>query len=235
MKAEINPNKIVVLSGAGISAESGLSTFRASDGVWQSHAWQELASPEGWRKNPQAVLAFYNERRRQAWEAQPNPAHLALAALQDAYEVVIITQNVDNLHERAGSKQVLHVHGELAYARGQSAQAKRYLIGGAPISLGQLCEDGTQLRPDIVWFGEEVQYYAEAQAHIASAAKVLVVGTSLAVFPIAGLVKHARYHAQKILVALDEMEKPWGYTFMRGKAGEIVPALAQTWLAQAGA
>lgn len=233
MKPAIQQNKIVILSGAGISAESGLETFRAAYGLWRQYSWQDLATPEGWQRNPEAVLAFYNERRRQAWEAQPNAAHLAIAALQSAYEVVVITQNVDALHERAGSQQVLHVHGELAWARGQSAQPKRYRLDGAPLQLGQLCEDGTQLRPDIVWFGEEVAHIEEARKHLASAAKVLVVGTSLTVFPVAALVKAARFKAEKVLIALDAMHPPWGYTFMRGKATVLVPGLVRRWLYQA--
>ncbi len=176
------------------------------------------------------MLEFYNERRAQAWDAQPNAAHRAIAALENAYEVVVITQNVDELHERAGSSNVVHLHGQLAYARGTSAAEKRYRIEGQPISMGQLCEDGTQLRPDIVWFGEDVQHLAQAKLHIASAAKVLVVGTSLTVFPAAGLVKAARFKAQKIAIALERPPLPSGFIFRQGKAGEIVPLLVDEWL-----
>ena len=150
--------KIAILSGSGLSAESGLPTFRDAAGLWRQHSWQDLASPEGWRANPALVLEFYNERRARAWSAQPNAAHLAIAALERKYEVVVVTQNVDALHERAGSTTVLHVHGELSYARGTGPARQRYRIDGAPIELGQLCEEGTQLRPDIVWFGEETQF-----------------------------------------------------------------------------
>ncbi len=232
MKPEVQFDKLVVFSGSGVSAESGLPTFRDSDGLWNSHAWEEVSSPRGWQRNPEAVLAFYNERRLKAWHAVPNAAHQAIASLEAAYDVVVITQNVDELHERAGSSQVIHVHGEIAYARGSSEARRRYRIEGAPISMGQLCEDGTQLRPDVVGFGEEVQFLEEARLHIASAGKVLVVGTSLSVFPVASLVKAARGRAEKVLVSLGVEKQPYGYKCLRGKATELVPALAAQWLAE---
>lgn len=235
MKQDVIPNKIVVLSGAGISAESGLATFRDSNGLWNSYSWREVASPEGWRLRPEAVLEFYNERRAQAWRAKPNAGHLAIAALEPTYEVIVITQNIDELHERAGSKKVLHLHGLLAYARGTSEARRRYRIEGAPISLGQLCEDGTQLRPDIVWFGEKTENFDEACYHVAYAAKVLVIGTSLSVFPAASLVEVASSQAEKVVVSLDMDEPPFGFTFLRGKATEVLPALVKKWLAEARA
>lgn len=234
MKPEVQYNKVVVLSGSGISAESGLPTFRDSNGLWKTYSWQEVASPEGWKLRPEAVLAFYNERRFKAWQASPNAGHQAIASLEAAYEVVVITQNVDELHERAGSQKVIHVHGQLAYARGTSEARRRYRIDGSPISLGQLCEDGTQLRPDIVWFGEEVEFFEEARLHVASAGRVLVVGTSLSVFPAASLVKAARGRAEKVLVSLEVEKPPYGFTFLRGKATEILPTLAAKWLKEAG-
>lgn len=235
MKPDIQSNKVVVLSGAGISAESGLPTFRGSGGLWNSYAWQDLASPEGWRQHPEAVLAFYNERRLQAWRAAPNAGHLAIAALEaGAYEVVVITQNVDELHERAGSKNVIHLHGQLAFARGTSETRRRYRIDGSPISMGQLCEDGTQLRPDIVWFGEETEHFDEARAHVETAAKVLVVGTSLSVFPAASLVKAVRGRAEKVLASLEVDRPPFGFTVLRGKATEVLPPLVEKWIAEAG-
>src|SRR5688572_1605179 len=177
------PEKIVVLSGSGLSAESGLPTFRDAAGLWKQHSWVELASPEGWNRHPGLVLAFYNERRAKAWAAEPNAAHRAIARLEENFDVTVVTQNVDALHERAGSTRVLHVHGELCFARGTGRSRKRYRIDGAPIELGQTCEEGTQLRPDIVWFGEETQHMQEAAGHVAAADKVLVVGTSLSVYP----------------------------------------------------
>jgi NAD-dependent deacetylase len=235
VKPDVVPNKIAILSGSGLSAESGLPTFRDSNGLWNEYSWMEVASPEGWAMRPEAVLAFYNERRLKAWNASPNSAHLAIAALEEKYEVVVITQNVDELHERGGSTHVIHLHGQLAYARGTSSSPKRYRIEGRPISLGQLCEDGTQLRPDIVWFGEETQNMEEARWHVATASKVLVVGTSLTVYPAASLVKAARGRAEKVLVSLDMDKVPYGFRFVRKNASEVVPLLVQEWLGSASA
>lgn len=233
MKPEIQSNKVVVFSGAGVSAESGLPTFRDSNGLWNALSWEVVSSPQGWERDPEAVLAFYNQRRAEAWRAAPNAAHRAIASLEAAYDVVVITQNVDELHERAGSTKVIHVHGQIAYARGTSEQRHRYRVEDAPILLGQVCEDGTQLRPDVVWFGEPVEHLNVAKAHIATAAKVLVVGTSLSVFPVASLAKAARGRADKVLVSLDVKKPPYGYRYLRGNATAIVPTLAAAWLAEA--
>jgi NAD-dependent deacetylase len=224
------PAKIVILSGSGLSAESALPTFRDAAGLWRQHSWQELASPEGWRKNPSLVLEFNNERRAKAWNARPNAAHAAIAALEQKHDVFVVTQNVNALHERAGSTNVLHLHGELAFARGTGRSRRRYRIDGAAIELGSLCEEGTQLRPDIVWFGEETQHMDEAREHVASADKVLVVGTSLSVYPAAGLVEHARADAEKMVVALDLDEVPQGFQYRRERATVAVPALVGDWL-----
>jgi NAD-dependent deacetylase len=222
--------KIVVLSGSGLSAESGLPTFRDAAGLWKQHSWVELASPEGWAKRPGLVLEFYNERRAKAWRAQPNAAHLAIASLEAKHDVVVITQNVDALHERAGSTRVIHVHGELAYARGTGPARHRVRLDGEPIRLGQTCEEGTQLRPDIVWFGEETQHMDEAAAHVAAADKVVVVGTSLSVYPAAGLVHAARDDALKVLNSLEMESVPRGFEFRAGRATEVVPKLVTEWL-----
>lgn len=222
--------KIVVLSGSGLSAESGLPTFRDAAGLWRQHSWIELASPEGWRRNPALVLEFYNERRAKAWTAQPNAAHRAIASLESAFDVVVVTQNVDALHERAGSSRVLHVHGELAWARGTGRSRLRYRIDSAPIAPGQLCEEGTQLRPDIVWFGEETQHMDEAREQLAAADKVLVVGTSLSVYPVAGLVEFARADAEKVLNALEMELVPAGFEFRPGPATREIPAITSRWL-----
>jgi NAD-dependent deacetylase len=163
----------------------------------------------------------------------PNAAHQAIASLEVAYDVVVITHNVDELHELAGSTQIMHLHGQLAYARGTANNPKRYRMGADPIALGQLSEDGTQLRPDIVWFGEETQHMEEARQHVASASKVLVVGTSLPVFPAASLVKSARGRAQKVLNCLAIDRVPYGFEFLRGKATTVIPRLTQKWLSQA--
>jgi NAD-dependent deacetylase len=233
MSRSIDPRKIVILSGAGLSAESGLPTFRDANGLWRQYAWHEVASPEGWRVRPEAVLEFYNERRAKAWQAQPNAAHRALASLEGAFEVVVITQNVDELHERAGSRHVIHLHGQLAYARCTSRARHRRRIDGDPIALGQACACGAQLRPDIVWFGEATEHMSDARQHVASAAKVLIVGTSLTVQPAASLVDSAPSGAEKVLVALDIDEVPHGYAYMRGKATDEVPGLVRQWLGDA--
>jgi len=222
--------KIVILSGSGLSAESGLPTFRDAAGLWRQHSWQDLASPEGWRSNPGLVLEFYNERRARAWAAQPNAAHLAIAALERQYDVVVVTQNVDALHERAGSSTVLHVHGELAFARGTGPSRRRYRIDGAPIRLGQHCDEGTQLRPDIVWFGEETRHMDVARGHVAAAGKVLVVGTSLSVYPAASLVDAARDDADKVLNSLEMDEIPDGFVFHAGPATSVLPRIIEDWL-----
>lgn len=233
MKPDVDPNKIVILSGAGLSAESGLPTFRDSSGLWNQYSWMQLASTHGWQQHPEAVLAFYNERRKKAWDAEPNAAHRAIASLQSHFNVVVITQNVDELHERAGSSHVIHLHGELAYARTTAPSARRYRIEDAPIAWGQRCEEGAQLRPDIVWFGEDVRHIPEARQHMATAAKVLVVGTSLTVEPAASLLHQARGRAEKVIVALEIAKRPYGFNVLRGKATNLVPHLASRWLDEA--
>lgn len=230
MKPDINPNKIVILSGAGISAESGLATFRDSDGLWCQYRIEDVASPEGWQRDPALVLDFYNQRRRDAAQAQPNRAHLALAELEQHYEVVIITQNVDDLHERAGSTHVLHVHGELRYGRSSQTEDHRRFLGDQPIQIGDLADDGSQLRPDIVWFDEHVRFFDDAREHIKTASKVMVVGTSLTVFPVASLVHAARGRAEKILITQQIDRVPYGFRLLRGQASGLVAAVVQDWV-----
>ena len=179
---------IVVLSGAGISAESGLATFRDSNGLWENYRIEDVATPEGWKKNPALVQEFYNARRKQALTAQPNAGHKALVRLEEKFNVTVITQNVDNLHEKAGSSQVVHLHGELLKSRSTVDPNLVYEIERWEVKMGDCCEKGSQLRPHIVWFGEAVPMMETAveiteQAHI-----FIVVGTSLAVYPAAGLV-----------------------------------------------
>lgn len=182
--------KIVVLSGAGISAESGLQTFRDANGLWEGYDVMEVATPEGWRKNPKLVLEFYNMRRKAALTAEPNQAHYALHRLEHHFEVSIITQNVDNLHERAGSSNVLHLHGELFKARSTADPSLIYDLQDWALDEGDHCAKGSQLRPHIVWFGEAVPMMDKA-IHLASEADFfMVVGTSLQVYPAAGLVDY---------------------------------------------
>ncbi|PSF12789.1 SIR2 family NAD-dependent protein deacylase [Marinobacter shengliensis] len=179
---------IVVLTGAGISAESGLSTFRDSGGLWEQHSVYDVATPEAFARNQELVLRFYNERRHQLESVQPNPAHRLLAELESRYRVTVVTQNVDDLHERGGSTNVLHLHGELTKARSSGFPELIYDIGYKEIHPGDVCERGTQLRPHIVWFGEEVPMLDAAAEVVRTADRLLIVGTSLQVYPAAGLV-----------------------------------------------
>ncbi|MCX2585845.1 SIR2 family NAD-dependent protein deacylase [Pedobacter sp. MR22-3] len=180
--------KLVVLTGAGISAESGLKTFRDSDGLWEGYNIYDVATPEAWKRNPELVQQFYNERRRQVLAAQPNAAHLALAALERHYDVEIITQNIDDLHERAGATKVTHLHGVITRSQSDRVPHLTYPIRGAEIKMGELCEHGAQLRPHVVWFGEPVPMI-EVAAEICRQADIFVlIGTSLAVYPAAGLI-----------------------------------------------
>lgn len=183
----MSKQKLVVLSGAGMSAESGIETFRDNDGLWENHEVMEVASIDGWRKNPELVLEFYNQRRAQLKEVQPNEGHKALADLEDRFDITIVTQNVDNLHERAGSSNVVHLHGELNKVRSVTYEDVIYEWTGA-LKLGDLCERGTQLRPHIVWFGEMVPMLEHAILEVATADILMVVGTSMQVYPAASLV-----------------------------------------------
>lgn len=182
---------LVVLSGAGISAESGLRTFRDAGGLWEGHKIEDVATPEAWHKNPRLVLDFYNERRKQALNAKPNAAHIALKTLETYFDVHIITQNVDNLHEQAGSTKVLHLHGELFKARSTRDPLYVVPLEGWELNIGHLCPQGSQLRPHIVWFGEDVPLIVDAASIMQAADVVLVIGTALVVYPAAGLVQYA--------------------------------------------
>ncbi|HSI90341.1 MAG TPA: NAD-dependent deacylase [Adhaeribacter sp.] len=182
--------KLVVLSGAGISAESGIATFRDADGLWEGHDVMAVASPEGWRKNRELVLDFYNQRRKNAHLAKPNRGHELLAELEKDFEVVIITQNVDELHEQAGSSNVIHLHGKLFESRSTLDENLIYRMDGWELKIGDKCERGSQLRPNIVWFGEAVPMIEKAAEEAMQADIFVVVGTSLLVYPAAGLVHY---------------------------------------------
>lgn len=192
--------KLVVLTGAGVSAESGISTFRDSDGLWEQHKVEDVASIEGWYRNPALVLDFYNARRVQLPTVRPNSAHLDIAGLEADYEVTVVTQNVDNLHERAGSTKVIHLHGELTKVRPENCCNDRdgyseqtvFDIGSDPIHIGDLAPNGAQLRPHIVWFGEAVPKIEAAIDVVEAADILLIVGTSLQVYPAAGLYAYAK-------------------------------------------
>ena len=193
--------KLVILSGAGISAESGIKTFRDADGLWEGHDVMEVASPEGWQKNQELVLDFYNKRRQQLKEVKPNRAHEILAEMQEDFDVHIVTQNVDDLHERAGSKKVLHLHGELLKVR--SIKNHHYILDWSEdVNLGDLDDNGNQLRPHIVWFGEEVPALEEAIPLVMQADYLVVIGTSLQVYPAAGLIDFAKPEAALFYIDL---------------------------------
>lgn len=187
--------KLVVLSGAGMSAESGIATFRGVDGLWEGHRVEEVASPEGFAEHPERVLEFYNQRRRQIIQSEPNEGHKALARLESLFDVHIVTQNIDDLHERGGSTRVLHLHGEIRKARSTRDERLVVNLEGSELCLGDCGPDGAQLRPHIVWFGEAVPLIEPAMDIVASADIVVVVGTSLQVYPAAGLVGYAPSHA----------------------------------------
>lgn len=222
---------IVVFTGAGISAESGISTFRDKNGLWENYDAMRLASIDGFRDDPEAVLDFYNDRRWQLFDAKPNHAHHALAELEKQYDVTIITQNVDDLHERAGSSKIIHLHGELTKVTSsrnkEDDRCIKYYPLNLPIYIGHKADDGSQLRPYIVWFGEEVRYIEEARQLVEEADIFVVIGTSLVVYPAAGLVGYARKEIPKFLVDPSDMEGhlPYGFKHIKAKATEGVDIL----------
>jgi NAD-dependent deacetylase len=195
----MSKQKLVVLTGAGISAESGLRTFRDGDGLWEGHNIEDVATPRAWRRDPQLVLDFYNMRRKDVLAAKPNAAHIGLAMLQEYYDVHIVTQNIDDLHERAGSKNVLHLHGEIRKMRSERNGSKLYPID-TDIILGQKAEDGGQFRPHVVWFEEPVPMIEEAIPIMYSADIFVLIGTSLVVYPAAGLVDYVKEQVIKYVI-----------------------------------
>ncbi len=200
--------KIVVLTGAGISAESGLQTFRGTDGLWEGYNVYDVATPEAWHKNPNLVQDFYNMRRKAVIDAKPNAAHIALAKLQQNHQVQIITQNIDNLHEKAGSINVLHLHGEITKSQSAKNPALVYDIDGWELKMGDLCEKGSQLRPHIVWFGEAVPMIEPAAKIVNTADMLVVIGTSLQVYPAAGLLNYTQ--PQTPVFVIDPSKPPIG-------------------------
>jgi len=228
--------KVVVLTGAGISAESGIQTFRGSGGLWEGHDVMEVASPDGWEANRELVLNFYNERRRKLKKVKPNPAHEALVRLEEQYDVHIITQNVDDLHERAGSTNILHLHGELTKAR---STVDRALILKWPddINLGDKCPKGSQLRPHIVWFGEDVPMLHRAVTTISDADIAMIVGTSMQVYPAAGLIGYAPLDIPVYYIDPNPAKDAAhaycnNLTIVEAKAGEALPNIVDKLLSQ---
>ncbi|MDQ3190242.1 MAG: NAD-dependent deacylase [Bacteroidota bacterium] len=192
--------ELIVFTGAGMSAESGIKTFRDSGGLWEKYDINEVATPEAWNKNQNLVLDFYNARRKQVLAAIPNEAHYALVRLEKKYNVTVITQNIDDLHERAGSKNVLHLHGEITKSRSSTDPLLIYPIKEGEIKAGDICEKGSQLRPHIVWFGEEVPEMEKAMKMVEKADVFIVIGTSLNVFPAASLIYNTKAEAQTYLI-----------------------------------
>ncbi len=221
----MKPN-IVILTGAGISQESGIQTFRDADGLWENHDIMAVASPQGWQQNPELVLDFYNQRRRQLHQVQPNAAHHAITKLQQHFPVQVITQNVDDLHERAGNQNVLHLHGELFKVRSDKNPELIY-NWHKDLQLGDLAEDGAQLRPHIVWFGEPVPMITRAADLVAQAGIFIIVGTSMAVYPAAGLVHYLPSYTP--VYYIDPNAAPIAIsnplTIIREKAGTGLPKL----------
>jgi len=224
--------KIVVFTGAGISAESGLKTFRDSGGLWEEYKVEDVATPEAWEKDPEMVLSFYNKRRKQVMDAQPNAAHHAIVKLEKKFDVHIITQNIDDLHERAGSKKVLHLHGEIIKSRSSIDPDLTYKIKGWKIGMGDKCEKGSQLRPHIVWFGESVPQMEDAVKLAAKADVFIIVGTSLNVYPAAGLVDFVPAGSPKYLIDPQATIKDYilNLTVRRERAGTGVPELVKNLL-----
>ncbi|MBD1392116.1 SIR2 family NAD-dependent protein deacylase [Mucilaginibacter glaciei] len=192
--------RIVILTGAGISAESGLKTFRDSDGLWEGYNIEDVATPEAWARNPELVQSFYNERRKSVLDAKPNAAHLALVRLEEKYDVTIITQNIDDLHERAGSKKVVHLHGVITRSQSSIKANLTYPIEGWEIKMGDTCELGSQLRAHVVWFGEAVPMIEKAAQLCAEAELFILIGTSLAVYPAAGLMDYVPRDVTKYII-----------------------------------
>lgn len=221
--------KVVVLTGAGISAESGLKTFRDSDGLWEGYNVYDVATPEAWQRNPEMVLDFYNQRRKGVIEAIPNAGHFALVELEKYFDVHIITQNIDNLHEKAGSKNVLHLHGEILKSKSSADDSLIYDIKGWELKLGEKCELGSQLRPFVVWFGEAVPMIEPAAGLSAEADIFIVAGTSLAVYPAAGLLNYVNpgvpiYVVDPNQIPVTHLENT---TIIREKAGTGLPKLVE--------
>ena len=226
--------KIVVLTGAGISAESGISTFRDSNGLWEQHRIEDVATFDAWRRNPDLVLEFYNQRRKQLYEVKPNAGHSALVKLEKKFDVQIITQNVDDLHEQAGSTKVLHLHGELKKVRSTLDENLVYTLDGWELKKGDKCEKGSQLRPHIVWFGEAVPMIAPAQKLSAEADIFIVIGTSLNVYPAAGLVYYVKRGTPVYLIDphAEMLPDVKNLTIIRDIAGKGVPKLVKQLLEQ---
>jgi len=218
VEKKIEMQKLVILTGAGMSQESGIRTFRDSDGLWEEYSIEEVATPEAWKKNPELVQRFYNERRKQLLNCEPNAGHIGIAELEKYFDVNIITQNIDDLHERAGSSKVIHLHGELKKARSSVDPSLIYNIDGWELKMGQKCAKGSQLRPYIVWFGEAVPAIAEAIPIVESADIFAVIGTSLNVYPAAGLINYVQHGVPIYLIDPKPVHTSIKVNFIQEKA-----------------
>jgi NAD-dependent deacetylase len=220
--------RMVIFSGAGMSAESGLKTFRDNDGLWENHRVEEVATPQAWAKDPQLVLDFYNMRRAQLLDAEPNEAHKLIASWEGDFNIEIITQNIDNLHERAGSKNVLHLHGELLKVRSES-NPNRIYHWEKELKLGDKCEAGTQLRPHVVWFGEAVPMMAEAEKVVQNADIFITIGTSLNVYPAANLVHYITERTDCFLIdpQIPNLNFPDNWTLIQDTAHQGLTHLSK--------
>ena len=219
--------KVIVLTGAGISAESGLKTFRDAGGMWEGYNVYDVATPEAWHRDPALVQQFYNERRKAVLEALPNEGHYALVKLEEKYDVTIVTQNIDDLHEKAGSSNVIHLHGIITKSQSEKRPDLTYEIAGWELKMGELCELGSQLRPHVVWFGEPVPMIEEAAQLCYLADIFIVVGTSLQVYPAAGLIDLVPKNAWKFIIDLNETSVPQDVQKIIEPASTGVPRLVQ--------
>jgi NAD-dependent deacetylase len=221
--------RIVVLTGAGISAESGLKTFRDSDGLWEGYNIEDVATPQAWQRNPQLVQDFYNMRRKDVLAAQPNLAHYALAKLEERFDVTIITQNIDDLHERAGSTNVVHLHGIITRSQSSINPELTYPIEGWELKMGEVCELGSPLRAHVVWFGEDVPMIEKAARICAGAELFILSGTSLAVYPVAGLIHYVRAGVKKYIVDpnIPAVSRLTNVVEIQAKATDGIPELVE--------
>jgi len=217
---------IVVFTGAGISAESGLGTFRDSGGLWEQYKIEDVATHEAFERNPELVLNFYNLRRKQLLESKPNAAHISLNKLSEKYKLHIVTQNIDDLHERSGSKKVLHLHGKLRESKSSVDDSLIYLIEGVNLKMGDFCEKGSQLRPNVVWFGEAVPKMIDAISITKKADIFIVIGTSLNVYPAASLLNYTN-NAKQIILIDPKAEQEKGIEVIKEKATIAVPKLVK--------
>jgi NAD-dependent deacetylase len=227
--SNIKKQKLIAFTGAGISAESGIRTFREAGGLWESYDIHEVATPEAWVRNPDLVNRFYNDRRRQVFSSAPNKGHHVLAELQESFDVTIITQNIDDLHERAGSEKVLHLHGEITKARSTDFPELIYTIGYTDLTNESVCEHGAPLRPHIVWFGEAVPMMDPAIDLVKEADLLLIIGTSLAVYPAAGLIHYASEKIPKWYIdpEASRVESVKNLNIITEKSGTALPKLAE--------